>query len=118
MCREPPRSTRTCTVCPHATLFRSAAGEPGVRCLRYDDYARAGAGIEYLPLFEQGAGAHHRERLAAAEAEPSAIAAGGVGAGQDVASADDRSEEHPSEHRSLMRHSYAVFFLTQKKRNP
>src|SRR3546814_13582340 len=31
-----------------------AAGEPGVRCLRYDDYARAGAGIEYLPLFEQG----------------------------------------------------------------
>src|SRR3546814_13322278 len=62
-----------------------AAGEPGVRCLRYDDYARAGAGIEYLPLFEPGAGAHHRERLAAAAAEPGADAAGGARGGPDRA---------------------------------
>src|SRR3546814_12663529 len=55
-----------------------AAGEPGLRCLRYDDYARPGAGIDDLPLSGQGAGPHHRQRLAAPDAAPGAHPAGGA----------------------------------------
>src|SRR3546814_8894751 len=40
---------------------------------------------------------------------------GGVGAGHDRA---DRSEEHTSELQSLMRISYAVFYLTKNKSSP
>src|SRR3546814_1109386 len=98
MIRRPPRSTRTDTLFPYTTLFRSAA------LLRSDVYGwfeRVERGIydlspkgrEALVLFADVV----RELEAAA------------------ALAKRRSEEHTSELQSLMRISYAVFCLKKKK---
>src|SRR3546814_2855885 len=89
MIRRPPRSTRTDTLFPYTTLFRSPhhrAG-PGLSVgQRRDAYADVPS--------DRGAGdrqGHH--------ARPS-----------------QRSEEHTSELQSLMRISYAVFCLKKKKK--
>src|SRR3546814_9747787 len=86
MIRRPPRSTRTDTLFPHTTLFRSRreAVEP-----RRKGFAAA-----------LGAARHRGD----ARREP-------VAAVRDRA---DRSEEHTSELQSLMRISYAVFCLKKK----
>src|SRR3546814_1912938 len=105
MIRRPPRSTRTDTLFPYTTLFRSrllqlrmalAAGCELVQgeqliVLRYQP------GERYLP---------HRDYFS-----PSALAAHRPDAGQRM-----RSEEHTSELQSLMRISYAVFCLKKKKK--
>src|SRR3546814_1402306 len=102
MILRPPRSTRTDTLCPYTTLFRSTQvlGVAGHRGLEFRtqrvlvqvevDHALAQAGIGV-----QVAGA---------------IGAGGGRTGL----VDDRSEEHTSELQSLMRISYAVFCLKKK----
>src|SRR3546814_5445982 len=87
MIRRPPRSTRTDTLFPYTTLFRS--GE------RYDADDRP------LGRFLLRGEAHPRPRRARVGAHP-----GGGGR---------RSEEHTSELQSLMRISYAVFCLKKKK---
>src|SRR3546814_8180736 len=89
MIRRPPRSTRTDTLFPYTTLFRSPLEESG----RLD--AQAG-----LDLGKQ----------AGVDAEGDATPAPG---GQDPLLR--RSEEHTSELQSLMRISYAVFCLKKKK---
>src|SRR3546814_7866542 len=85
MIRRPPRSTRTYTLFPYTTLFRSmlrSADEERVALERSLEPRRAR--IMELQLQEQAA------RLA-------------------------RSEEHTSELQSLMRSSYAVSRLKKKK---
>src|SRR3546814_2126744 len=89
MIRRPPRSTRTDTLFPYTTLFRSVErrkphrGHP-VRCRI--EKARLG---------------HRRFRTSAPKiARPAFM----------------RSEEHTSELQSLMRISYAVFCLKKKNR--
>src|SRR3546814_3436519 len=91
MIRRPPRSTRTDTLFPYTTLFRSADR------VEIDREAEA--------------------RGTTAEAEHRAIDARRVIVGdrQDRAAAHPRSEEHTSELQSLMRISYAVFCLKKKK---
>src|SRR3546814_10336379 len=86
MIRRPPRSTRTDTLFPYTTLFRSH----GV------DVARRHG---HVPRPCRGEG---ENAAAAAEVEepPAAF----------------RSEEHTSELQSLMRISYAVFRLKKKKK--
>src|SRR3546814_4078516 len=95
MIRRPPRSTRTDTLFPYTTLFRSdrlpPAGDP--RGDRGDPRRR--------PL--QG----NARRLAGDRLDPP------QGAPQDAG--PPRSEEHTSELQSLMRISYAVFCLKKKK---
>src|SRR3546814_10029749 len=87
MIRRPPRSTRTDTLFPYTTLFRSgAAGED--------------AGGDAPGAAAPGAGA----RATGCDRGGAAGAAGG------------RSEEHTSELQSLMRISYAVFCLKKKKK--
>src|SRR3546814_7559582 len=92
MIRRPPRSTRTDTLFPYTTLFRSdarlppAGGEDPVRRLA-------------APVLDPAAG-HARAARAAA----------GAVLGQWF-----RSEEHTSELQSLMRISYAVFCLKKKR---
>src|SRR3546814_3206239 len=89
MIRRPPRSTRTDTLFPYTTLFRSAdQGRSGAqrRTVRRDRRARLRD-----PLF----GARRAARAARGQ--------------------DQRSEEHTSELQSLMRISYAVFCLKKKK---
>src|SRR3546814_9831369 len=113
MIRLPPRSTRTDTLFPYTTLFRSAqlladgdAGRP--RGLGADQpRARSGAGPRDGLA---GGGARRRCRALLAVA-PGGERAGnllrhGAGAG--------RSEEHTSALQSLMRNSYAVFCLKKK----
>src|SRR3546814_9414343 len=92
MIRRPPRSTRTDTLFPYTTLFRSSGGGRG-RPRRGGQAGRQDAGGRGLLLPALG----DRERPA------------GVG---DID--DGRSEEHTSELQSLMRSSYAVFCLKKK----
>src|SRR3546814_8108755 len=90
MIRRPPGSTRTDTLFPYTTLFRSCS-TPG-RHARHWGRDHCGRAI-------RGADRH-------ATAHRCAV-------GCDYA----RSEEHTSELQSLMRISYAVFCLKKKKRS-
>src|SRR3546814_10475190 len=89
MIRRPPRSTRTDTLFPYTTLFRSLS-----------------INVE-LPT-EQGL------RRLAPEKDGQRIES--AMAGMRDAIEDGRSEEHTSELQSLMRISYAVFCLKKKKK--
>src|SRR3546814_5204481 len=96
MRRQPPRSTRTDTLFPYTTLFRSQ---------------------DQLFELAHGRGDSLWRRLRAeAGRDPTAKAAAdwlfSVLAMADFAA---RSEEHTSELQSLMRISYAVFCLKKKK---
>src|SRR3546814_7179384 len=109
MIRRPPRSTRTDTLLPYTTLFRSddwrslecnGAADPGRRNLHRSSRLRL------QPL--RTPGERHRARIAAIRAA--------CRPDQDFTlDSSKRSEEHTSELQSLMRISYAVFFLKKKK---
>src|SRR3546814_6451009 len=90
MIRRPPRSTRTDTLFPYTTLFRSGAR----LALRIADRRRSDA--------------LGNPCLAPADLDPDLFRALLL----DIAA---RSEEHTSELQSLMRISYAVFCLKKKK---
>src|SRR3546814_14482075 len=108
MLRLPPRSTRTDTLFPYTTLFRSVSHQV--------DLVAAG-GIAHLQdrPDEDALGAVLRRLGAEVDAHRR------LGAGRDAgkriegdqlglaAGAGGRSEEHTSELQSLMRISYAVF---------
>src|SRR3546814_1310658 len=106
MRRRPPRSTRTATLVPDTTLFRSH--ECGGRI--FEGY-RGDVRDQAL-----GAGLRRRTRHRAD------ALAGQIGVGLEragVIAADHlqgRSEEHTSELQSLMRSSYAVFCLKKKNK--
>src|SRR3546814_1382426 len=91
MIRRPPRSTRTDTLCPYTTLFRSGLAGIGRR--------QQGAAGVVLEQVGQPAGTAGHGRSGKPERKP----------------AMGRSEEHTSELQSLMRISYAVFCLKKKK---
>src|SRR3546814_3358368 len=122
MIRLPPRSTRTDTLFPYTTLFRSSRPllglrqRAGGRLLRGDERAlqaatgNGKAGSRLSRRLRCGAGADSRRRsqgLFAGAARPLP-----AGRGRLLTSA--RSEEHTSELQSLMRISYAVFCLKKK----
>src|SRR3546814_8650428 len=92
MIRRPPRSTRTDTLLPYTTLFRSrprraiALGRADRRTDRSGQGGSAG-------VLGRDCGGHRATGL------------------------EERSEEHTSELQSLMRISYAVFCLKKKKTN-
>src|SRR3546814_9684239 len=126
MIRRPPRSTRTDTLFPYTTLFRSGASDRAPQRLcrdqrRRDLRRRGGHERGLLSPFrvEGGAGgrcgggldrargadvrtaaAHEARRSARPPARPYRL--------------PPRSEEHTSELQSLMRISYAVFCLKKK----
>src|SRR3546814_10382177 len=92
MKRRPPRSTRTDTLLPYTTLFRSR---------RPDHNGRAGGirlrrGVAFMSDVIREPGLRHTEEKLGAH---------------EVAAFLRRSEEHTSELLSLMRISYAVFCL-------
>src|SRR3546814_5937400 len=103
MIRRPPRSTRTDTLFPYTTLFRS----PSSRRLRHRHAEPLGFRAQAVP----GAGGQ-RDALGHARGEQ-AVAA--LARGVDLVDPVGRSEEHTSELQSLMRISYAVFCLKKKK---
>src|SRR3546814_5644682 len=106
MIRRPPRSTRTDTLVPFTTLFRSRnSPKPSARI------CRAGRAAERPPtgdsaLAEQTVGAVPVGQRLVGIVVVARLAALGVEA--------YRSEEHTSELQSLMRISYAVFCLKKK----
>src|SRR3546814_2695897 len=95
MIRRPPRSTRTDTLFPYTTLFRSEFDRTS-RSDRCRDRGRS-----------ENRAAAHRDHIRQQDAS-SQVPPGTRG---------NRSEEHTSELQSLMRRSYAVFCLKKKHQN-
>src|SRR3546814_6580909 len=98
MIRRPPRSTRTDTLFPYTTLFRSRTGHPGPERRRAPRAAEEPD--QHLPGADQDPVQRrpdHRPH-------------------QGLLCDIRRSEEHTSELQSLMRISYAVFCLKKKKK--
>src|SRR3546814_5599438 len=107
MIRRPPRSTRTDTLFPYTTLFRS----------RRADQDRTVGELPHGPAeLEEGIDEHHAEQqhLGLPELPRRLVGDRKV---PDQVDGLLRSEEHTSELQSLMRISYAVFCLKKKKTN-
>src|SRR3546814_10291915 len=101
MIRRPPRSTRTDTLFPYTTLFRSTAADRGLLARIFDARPQQMLGNTSYSLYLL-----NFPVLMMADLMWPTI--------------DARSEEHTSELQSLMRISYAVFCLkkkTNKKNN-
>src|SRR3546814_2252024 len=97
MIRRPPRSTRTDTLFPYTTLFRS-------RPLR----RRRAAVPPLVPARRPRSGLISNERISTmTDTNELTIT-------RYIDAAPERSEEHTSELQSLMRISYAVFCLKKK----
>src|SRR3546814_7085662 len=123
MIRRPPRSTRTDTLVPYTTLFRSplpAALQPRPEPDRTDvRQAQASA--------PQSRRANHRKhmeahRLTPRHLQPSRmpelphqrrIRVNVISSGSQTRPDIPRTEDHTSEHQSLIRTSYAVFCFTK-----
>src|SRR3546814_9798416 len=123
MIRRPPRSTRTDTLFPYTTLFRSLAVIAGDRVLHaLRDQAAAqplhalrdcvGDVSGIAPRLFGDRQRHRRHNPGRAGALRRCamphVLRGQIGTAR-------RSEEHTSELQSLMRNSYAVFCLKKKK---
>src|SRR3546814_6055175 len=119
MIRRPPRSTRTDTLFPYTTLFRSVGSEidDALSLASYEDDASA---------FEQPRTLHawltagySLENYPDWTPAQLMVAYGAYLVSDAEQMLDDampeRSEEHTSELQSLMRISYAVFCLKKKK---
>src|SRR3546814_1538018 len=107
MIRRPPRSTRTDTLFPYTTLFRSTDAPSRDQLWSWFDRQSEVTKAE-------------AKRRAAALDAVERIKASGMTASVAVATVAaqtgcSRSEEHTSELQSLMRISYAVFCLKKKK---
>src|SRR3546814_2331431 len=103
--RRPPRSTRTDTLFPYTTLFRSPTRDQALAAQRVYGLL-SDSRYHYKPrplddalssqIFDDYLKALDNQKLFFTQA--------------------DRSEEHTSELQSLMRISYAVFCLKKKKK--
>src|SRR3546814_3740029 len=111
MIRRPPRSTRTDTLCPYTTLFRSweeyKSEQPeGYQYSQFcERYARFSATVNVTMRQTHRAG----EKLFLDFSDD--------GVQEQLLARAMRSEEHTSELQSLMRSSYAVFCLKKKNKN-
>src|SRR3546814_8627545 len=112
MIRRPPRSTRTDTLFPYTTLFRSGPVPPQDQPTRPLTEARPRktknpieSVVIVTKIDEATAGSARRRSSVSGTTTPASPAI------------RMRSEEHTSELQSLMRISYAVFCLTKKKKH-
>src|SRR3546814_1470937 len=107
MIRRPPRSTRTDTLFPYTTLFRSAFQLAFILPNTFRRLFAEGAfSVAFVPMYSRAL--HRSESEGGGEAAAAKFA-------DDVLSVFLwRSEEHTSELQSLMRTSYAVFCLKKK----
>src|SRR3546814_10610383 len=100
MRRRPPRSTRTATLFPYTTLFRSPGAER---------FAAEKAVKTYAAFSDHG---HSDAQASGVSPDYFALSSLRVANGRALTQA--RSEELTSELQSLMRISYAVFCLKKK----
>src|SRR3546814_6530128 len=117
MIERPPKSTRTDTLFPYTTLFRSHPAQHCRLVLVVEAFALVVPGARHVRLArgvgqaERGDDARHRVARAAGIQATARIAVHQRRLqGQQLV----RSEEHTSELQSLMRTSYAVFCLKKK----
>src|SRR3546814_3941193 len=105
MIRRPPRSTRTDTLFPYTTRFRSLAPDPAHRVHPPESDEGRGPvpGGGGHPVTGHGTADRGRHRRCGGSDRPGHPAT------------HERSEEHTSELQSLMRISYAVFCLKKKR---
>src|SRR3546814_9460714 len=109
--RRPPRSTRTDTLFPYTTLFRSRVQGIAFTCtLALDHCSRLTA---MPPVCARAASTRGSSK---APAMPSICRVNSSRFTLDEQSTASRSEEHTSELQSLMRISYAVFCLKKKNK--
>src|SRR3546814_3728986 len=110
MIRRPPRSTRTYTLFPYTTLFRSVRRvRDGGELAR--EHRRGGEDAAR----RQGPGPRlERFRAEVARQVPAGDGEGAQRRAAAFGTEQVRSEEHTSELQSLMRISYAVFCLQKK----
>src|SRR3546814_9544099 len=97
MIRRPPRSTRTDTLFPYTTLFRSSSSEPSASTI--DSVVitvRGSVSFTDRSIRSRMSICRYFRRFS-------------------LIRSSMRSEEHTSELQSLMRNSYAVFCLKKKK---
>src|SRR3546814_10529739 len=112
MIRRPPRSTRTDTIFPYTTLFRS--------CLQKISTGPDREGQRIMLVGVPKEIKNHEYRVGLVPASVRELVHHGhkvmveTGVGEGIG-CTDRSEEHTSEVQSLMRISYAVFCLKKKK---
>src|SRR3546814_8444156 len=104
MIRRPPRSTRTDTLFPYTTLFRSPAPASAEYCAPPDECAA------HFPRVRNGHTPHPTRRSRCPAIRLHLLQSAGIW------KKPGRSEEHTSELQSLMRISYAVFCLKKKKK--
>src|SRR3546814_2159698 len=128
MLRRPPRSTRTDTLIPYTTLFRSSALRGMHRPVARDEHRhlhiRFGQEIgerDAADLRRENLGQRldMDDRLVGRDRPISAvIRMRGIMDRRGRAQRPERllrSEEHTSEHQALMRNPYAVFCLNKKQ---
>src|SRR3546814_5184503 len=104
MIRRPPRSTRTDTLFPYTTLFRSGVS--------VGSFAPGGIDTDMAALSDLKWG-----RLGLMDVDRCAARAVRALVYRQSFAIPGRSEEHTSELQSLMRISYAVFCLKKKTNN-
>src|SRR3546814_10337903 len=142
MIRRPPRSTRTDTLFPYTTLFRSNHTPGPWRADPYNDIRTSPDGCKIAAVVTHygtlnAADANARliaaapdlldalteaRRIIRARASRSAsecrfLDAADAAIARATSNPKERSEEHTSELQSLMRISYAVFCLKKKKQH-
>src|SRR3546814_5186091 len=116
MIRRPPRSTRTDTLFPYTTLFRSHVADAVGPRIEFEER-------RVLQLAVRGAGATAALPTLLMGSSRGSMATGWAMTANFDKDCDydlaeiGRSEEHPSELQSLMRISYAVFCLKKKKQH-
>src|SRR3546814_8495290 len=108
MYRRPPRSTRTDTLFPYTTLFRSTSAIQVGYELRINVRNNSGATILNGRAVRITGNIGNQPTIALDD---------GQGMIRGLTTEDIRSEEHTSELQSLMRISYAVFCLKKKKKD-
>src|SRR3546814_2557259 len=131
MIRRPPRSTRTDTLFPYTTLFRSHDGQNDAQPREIDQYSCRGepddaprslADVFHAPSrrFAWRTIMRRGVRMKALRSYSISVTATSPNGRRrakclQAICASSRSEEHTSELQSLMRISYAVFCLKKKK---
>src|SRR3546814_7567059 len=109
MKRQPPRSTRTDTLFPDTTFFRSGFGHASIEAAHHAgqrDCAVVVGDDQEAGVDDHVAAVEQCQRLALARE-----------AHADRTVQQVRSEEHTSELQSLMRHSYAVLCFDKTTHN-
>src|SRR3546814_3066883 len=122
MIRRPPRSTRTDTLCPYTTLFRSVGVRSHVAHSGVSHAPRQGHAQQRRHAQVEGPQGRRQRPQDSEGRREKGLGKGEIarqiGVEDRQVGREARSEEHTSELQSLMRTSYAVFCLNNKNEKP